>query len=234
LKKVPKAKKRTLREQKALEDKKERKKEKRPPPVKQEKVEKQQNNSSNAKVPSNVDMTQEEYDRIINLEQGNRPKNVSDYLPKNYVDAHLDRFKTEGGSFVVVEGWISSPNPARQTFQPSGKFVGLRSEMDQVIKKYKDSGNDWKVLRDELNLGDNVDLSNERISYVKLPPEDKRFQYELPTGNEPGAYEGEWVPGGFTKNGTAEATLTGGDKIKHNGDIDNIINIFGDNAERLQ
>jgi hypothetical protein len=39
LKKVPKAKKRTLREQKALEDKKERKKEKRPPPVKQEKVE---------------------------------------------------------------------------------------------------------------------------------------------------------------------------------------------------
>jgi hypothetical protein len=39
LKKVPKAKKRTLREQKALEDKKERKKEKRPPPVKQDKDE---------------------------------------------------------------------------------------------------------------------------------------------------------------------------------------------------
>jgi len=146
----------------------------------------------------------------------------------------LDKFiKTEGGAFVV-EGWIASPDPDRKTFQSSGKFIGLSSEMDKVIKRYKDQGNDWKVLRDELNLGENVDLSNERIAYVKLPPDDKRFQYEMPTGNEAGAYQGEWIPGGFTKNGTIEATLTGGNVIKHDGDVDNIISMFNKKSELLQ
>ena len=230
LKNIPKGKKLTLRKMKEVEDKKGRKASSK----KQEKTSLEQNNSSNARVPSNVDMSQEEYDRIINLERGNRPDDVTEYLSKDYVDAHLDKFKKEGGAFVVVEGWISSPDPARQTFQPRGKFVGLSSEMDLIIEKYKKSGNDWKVLRDELNLGENIDLSNERIAYVKIHPEDERFQYEMPTGNESGAYQGEWVPGGFTKNGTAEATLTGGDKIKHDGNIDNLNNTFGNNSERLQ
>ncbi len=61
-----------------------------------------------------------------------------------------------------------------------------------------------KILRDELNLGKNTDLSGSRFSYVKLPPGDKRFSYKMPTGNEGGAYKGEWVPGGLTKSGTSE------------------------------
>lgn len=106
--------------------------------------------------------------------------------------------------------------------------------MDEVIKKYKESGKDWRVLRDELNLGENADLSNEHIVYVTLPPKDPRLSYEMPTGNEPGSYEGEWVPGGYTKNGIAEASLIGGDKIKHNSNVDDISNLLGDNVERLQ
>ena len=191
-------------------------------------------NTANAKVPAHVPMSQAEYDRIINLEKGNRPEDVSNYLPQEYIDAHLDRFKEEGGAFIVVEGWIASTDPSRQTFQPSGKFVGLKSEMDVVIQKYKESGNDWKVLRDELNLGEDVDLSNERIAYVKLPPDDKRFQYNIPTGNEAGAYKAEWVPGGFTKSCTTEATLDGGHKIRHDSKVGNIVDMFDSSAEILQ
>lgn len=192
------------------------------------------NNTANATVPQDVPMSQDEYDRIINLEQKNRPEDVTEYLPAEYVDEHLDKFKNEGGAFIAVEGWIKSDRPDRQSFQESGKFVGLSSEMDEVIVKYKSSGNDPNVLRDELNLGENVDLSNEKIVYVKIPPDDERFGYEMPTGNEPGALEGEWVPGGYTKNGTSEAVLTGGDNIKHNGDVNNISDMFGSNAEALQ
>lgn len=76
-------------------------------------------------------------------------------------------------------------------------------------------------------------MSNERIVYVTPTPEDPRFSYEMSTGNEPGAYEGEWVPGGYTKNGTDEISLIGGDKIKHNSNVDDVSKLLGDNVERL-
>jgi methionyl-tRNA synthetase len=190
-------------------------------------------NTANAVVPPHVPLTQKEFDRIINLGKGNRPKDVLEYLPREYVEAHLKRFREEGGAFIVIEKWIKSDRPDRQAFQKEGKFVGLRSEMDKLIEEYRRNGNDWKILRDKLNLGEEIDLSDTRIVYVKLPL-DSRFDYKMPTGNEPGAYDGEWVPGGYTKDGLSEASLVGGDAIEHRGNIDNIVEIFGDNAEVLK
>jgi len=189
-------------------------------------------NTAKASVPESVPMSQEKYDEIINLEAGNRPEDVGEYLPKDYIDAHLDKFNQEGGAFVVIEDWID--NPSYKSFPKDGKFVGLSSEMDNVIRSYKESGNDWKVLRDELNLGENVDLSSTRISYVKIEPGDPRFQYSIPTGNEKGAYPNEWVPGGLTKSGTREATMSGGDIINHDNNIDNLNKVPGLNVEQLQ
>ncbi|MBU2897646.1 hypothetical protein [Vibrio hepatarius] len=37
-----------------------------------------------------------------------------------------------------------------------------------------------------------------------------------------GAYEGEWVLGGFTKGGAREIAIEGAEKIQHNGDIDSL------------
>lgn len=78
--------------------------------------------------------------------------------------------------------------------------------MDDVIRKYKASG-DWRVLRDELNLGPNTDLSGEDIFYVNISGNDTRFSFDMPNGREAGVIEGEWVPGGLTKNGVPEAAL---------------------------
>ncbi|MBX7225051.1 MAG: hypothetical protein K1X55_03415 [Chitinophagales bacterium] len=73
-----------------------------------------------------------------------------------------------------------------------------------VIAKYKAQGKDCAVLRDELNLGLNTNLVTEGIYYIKI---DARFSFDISNGNEGGAIVGEWVSGGYTKSGTAEASL---------------------------
>ena len=154
-------------------------------------------------------------------EKVKRP-DASVYLPQSFIDAHLEKFILEGAGFIAIQGWMENPDYPNL---PPRKFVGLRSEMDAVIQKYQESGNDWTVLRDELSLGD-VDLSNESIAYIVVEPKDTRFSYDLPNGREAGAYEGEWVPGGKTKGGTSEAALVGSECVTHDNDIDNLINEF--------
>jgi hypothetical protein len=190
------------------------------------------NNSANAAVSKKVPMSQEKFDEIINLENGNRPDDVVEYLPEEYVSEHLARFEDEGAGMIVIEDWIA--NPKYKTLSPDGKFVGLGSEMDQLVQEFKVSGGDWKVLRDGLNLGEDVMLEDSRIAYVKTKPGDPRFQFDMPTGNEGGAYEGEWVPGGYTKAGNSEAVMSGGQHIAHNNDIDNLNKVEDVYSEKLK
>ncbi len=163
----------------------------------------------------------------------------STYLDETYITNHINKFKQDGAGFIVVKSWTEGGNPLYTTL-PSRKFVGLRSEMDEVITKYKAQGNDWTVLRDELNLGASTDLTNEEIFYIKINGDDARFSYELPNGNEGypnpsgGAIVGEWKPGGYTKNGTAEAALIGSEYIAHNKDIDQLLNNFSGMWEKIK
>jgi len=107
--------------------------------------------------------------------------------------------------------------------------------MDAVIQKYKKSGNDWKVLRDELNLGADTNLASEEIYYIRIDSKDSRFSYEIPNGNEGGAIPGEWMPGGTTKNDTREAVLIGSEKVIHNKDINQLLHFFGkSNWEKIK
>ncbi|WP_178081846.1 RHS repeat-associated core domain-containing protein, partial [Pseudomonas sp. B35(2017)] len=187
------------------------------------------NNTANATKPDRIPMTQSKYDEIINLERGNRPGSAREYLPEQYVDLHEEAFRQQGGSFVVIDQWIE--RSSYPTFPPR-KFVGLPSEMDSVVAKYKASGGDWEVLNRELNLGSN-DLSSAKIYLVKIKPDDPRFKYEIPNGNEAGAYPKEWVPGGETKSGTKEAALIGSEKIDHGADMKKLLSQF-DDWEQLQ
>ena len=61
-------------------------------------------------------------------------------------------------------------------------------------------------------------MSNEEIWAVTIPPQDSRFQFEFPDGNEAGANK-KWIPGAKTENGIREAALVGSEKFTH----DNII-----------
>ncbi|KOY87185.1 hypothetical protein AD998_14445 [bacterium 336/3] len=153
------------------------------------------------------------------------------YLSKSYIAKHIDKFKKEGAGFIVVKSWTEN---GRYGAMPARKFVGLRSEMDAVIAKYKASGNDWKVLRDELNLGHTTDLSLEEIYYIKVDGADPRFNFEVPNGNEAGAIIGEWVPGGYTKNGVMEAALINSETVIHNKDINQFLNNFTSQWEKIK
>ena len=161
------------------------------------------------------------------------------YLNTSYITNHINKFKKEGAGFIVVKSWTEGGNPIHTTL-PSRKFVGLRSEMDALIVKYKAQGNDWTILRDELNLGSNTNLVNEEIFYIKINANDPRFTFEIPNGNEGfpnlygGAIVGEWSPGGYTKNGMSEAVLVGSENIVHNKSIDQLLNKFQGMWEKIK
>lgn len=95
-----------------------------------------------------------------------------------------------------------------------------------------------RYLDDALSLGvgDDIDeltrLASLDIFYIRINPSDKRFKYKMPTGNEKGAYENQWVPGGKTKGGTKEAVLEGSENIQHGGSMEEMANMF-DSWERL-
>ncbi len=149
-----------------------------------------------------------------------------------YIASHIAKFKGEGASFIVVKNWTEN---GRFGQLPPRKFVGLKSEMDGVIAKYKANGNDWRVLRDELNLGSTTNLEGEEIYYVWISPNDARFTYDVPNGNEAGAIYDEWMPGGKTKNGTTEAALVGSEKCLHNKNIGELLEYFGPGTwEKIQ
>lgn len=155
----------------------------------------------------------------------------SEYLDNKHVSDHKNLFQQQGAGFIVVRSWTED---GRFLTMPPRKFVGLQSEMDAVVSKYKARGNDWTILRDELNLGSTANLATEEIYYIKIDGNDSRFSFDIPTGNEGGAIPGEWVPGGYTKSGTAEAALVGSEKITHNKDINQLLNHFKGKWEKIK
>ena len=164
---------------------------------------------------SNTSEASISYQRMKEVEalpMGKKPE-VSSYLPQSYIDSHSQLFNELGGAFIVIGSWTEE---GRHDSLPPRKFVGLEPEMSKLIDKYESSGGDWRMLRDELNLGSDVNLENDSVLYVQIEPKDTRFSYEMPTGNEFGAIPGEWVPGGKTKSGTREAALIGSEKVVHN------------------
>jgi hypothetical protein len=167
---------------------------------------------------------------IITKSKGSIP-NPNEYLNDLYITNHLEEFKKEGAGFIVVKSWIED---SKFNGFPPRKFVGLKSEMDRVIETYKLSKNNWKVLVDQLNLGTTTNLAFEDIYYIRIDGKDSRFSFEFPNGNENGAIIGEWIPGGFTKNGVAESVLIGSENIKHNKDINQLINQFPGNWEIIK
>lgn len=171
--------------------------------------------------------------QVLTIAKGNRPKKASEYLYHSYVYNHIDKFNQEGAGFIVVKSWTEGGNPL-YTALPARKFVGLKSEMDAIVAKYQSQNNDWTVLRDELNLGANTNLEFEEVYYITIQPNDARFSYDVPNGNEGGAIPNEWEPGGFTKNGIREAALIGSENIIHNKDISILLANFPNNWIKIR
>jgi hypothetical protein len=139
-------------------------------------------------------------DRVMAFAKGSRP-NPSTYLTEAYINDHLNRFKREGGSFMIVENWLEKG--AFNAFAPR-KFVMLRSDMDKVMAKYYQTGR-IEDVEDALGYrrGDLKGLDAE-IHVINI--DSVKYKFELPNGNEIGAND-LWEPGAKTSGGYREAVI---------------------------
>jgi len=154
-----------------------------------------------------------EDNRMVLPKKGERQAQKK-YLRRKFVRCQRRDFWRSGCAVVVIKGWTVS-NPKYHNW-PDRKFVGVTYEMDSLIEAYHKAGDDLNVLNDALDLGSSADeLSQQEIYYIKIAPKDRRFRYDFPDGNENGAYEGFWVPGGLTKHGVKECVLTRASKVTY-------------------
>ena len=160
---------------------------------------------------------------ILSIPKGQRPA-PSTYLSSGYIQQHLAKFEKEGGAFIIRRRDVVESNYI--TMAPR-KFIGLRSDMEGVIRKYNDSNKNLNVLIEELDLGKDYFKATDEVFFVKVPPE--KFTFDFPNGNEVGAYDELWIPGGCTIHGTKEAVISNSENLIHNKDWDTFINFFGSN-----
>ena len=160
---------------------------------------------------------------ILSIPKGQRPA-PSTYLSSGYIQQHLAKFEKEGGAFIIRRRDVVESNYI--TMAPR-KFIGLRSDMEGVIRKYNDSNKNLNVLIEELDLGKDYFKATDEVFFVKVPPE--KFTFDFPNGNEVGAYDELWIPGGYTIHGTKEAVISNSENLIHNKDWDTFINFFGSN-----
>lgn len=136
---------------------------------------------------------------ILELKNGERPKPEEIYS-KADIETHLSLF--DDGVVKVMSK--ESFDDANKRFggsigHPNGQYVLPKSVYEQALKA---SNGDPRMLEELLALdpgylGDSpvlIDIKN----YQNI---------RMPSGNEPGAWDGLWVPGGYTKGGIPEAVI---------------------------
>lgn len=172
----------------------------------------------------------EEFEETFNAAgqriNGKYVRGWKEYLDDVFSFNHLNRFKTEGGAMLVRK----NRDITKSTYVGfvNNKFIGLKSEMDALVNEFNKSGKDITILKDKLGLTENWFEGVDELYLVYIKPE-LGFKFDIPSGNELGAYKGLWKPGGYTNNGLAEAIVTNmGDNIyKHYNNWDTFLSTFG-------
>ena len=161
-------------------------------------------------------------EKVLTYPKGQRPP-IETYMKPLHKNNQLNKFRSEGGAFIIRKRDIEEGNFI--TLAPR-KFVGLESEMKVVMDKYYQAGAETKILIEELDLGDGYFKITDEVFLVNVEPNGK-FEFDLPNGNEGGAYEGFWVPGGFTAHGISEAVLSNSGNFTHNQNWQTFVDLFG-------
>ena len=135
---------------------------------------------------------------ILDTPKPGRPE-PSTYLSPEQIAAHLKPFEETGAIKFTPKKTLDSYGTLGP---PDGGFVVSRREFEQLIEE---TGGDLAKVEDKLQLrpGELTD-GNTVIAYIE--PKDLQ-NLRLPSGNERGAWDGLWVPGGFTGKGVPEAVV---------------------------
>lgn len=96
-----------------------------------------------------------------------------------------------------------------------------------------ESNGNLNIIAQKLDLGDSYFNELDDELYVVFVDPAKGFRFDMPNGNEIGAYEGLWVPGGKTGNGTLEAVILDSDNLVHNNNWSEILKYYGEDNVKL-
>lgn len=135
---------------------------------------------------------------ILDTPKESRP-DPSTYMSADRISAHLRPFEESGAIKLTPQ---SSLDKHGTLGPPSGGFVLPRSEFERLVEE---TGGDLGKLEDALQMRPG-ELSSGDTVIAYIAPEDLRG-LRVPSGGELGAWEGLWVPGGFTGRGVPEAVV---------------------------
>ncbi|MFA0813627.1 hypothetical protein, partial [Microbulbifer epialgicus] len=153
------------------------------------------------KVPEEVPLSNEKVDEILEQKRTD-PDNLEypdEYLPADYIEAHQRLFD---------DGVVRFTNYAAfnklGTFGLDGGFVMPRSTFD---KAWQESNGDLEAFEKLLELDDGYLSNPEKGTIIVGFKRSDLGEIRIPRGNESGAYEGQWVPGGYTAGGSPEGVV---------------------------
>ena len=165
-------------------------------------------NSSNQKVENfkmeleklqRPDMSRKIVDGLISTENGQR-LDPSRYLSHQEIETHLNMFKDGVVKVISKEGFNKSVMEFGGNIGPEkGHYVMPKFIYDKAVLA---SDGNPRVLEELLGL-DRGYLGDSPLTINVKHPKNLR----IPSGNEPGAWQGLWEPGGFTKGGIPEAVV---------------------------
>jgi len=127
---------------------------------------------------------------ILDIEKGDRPDPLT-YMTQVSIDAYLARFNDGAVRFFKPH--------SSGTIGPSNAFVFPKSYLDEL---YAATGGDMRAIERKLGMPQGH-LDGVQAAVIESP------DVRMPTGNEIGAFQGHWTPGGYTSNGAPEAVIHG-------------------------
>ena len=145
------------------------------------------------------ELSVEKRDEILAMEKGTRP-DPSEYLPRDYIEHHLDQFH-DGASRFMPESNFDKYGIAQRD---GTSFVMPKREADALIDS---THGDPRALEKALGLPEGF-LDSRNVVRIDINhPEE--FNLRMPSGNEAGAND-QWIPGGLLPDGASEAIVDGG------------------------
>ncbi|MDQ3233187.1 MAG: DUF1036 domain-containing protein [Pseudobdellovibrionaceae bacterium] len=148
----------------------------------------------------------EKFHEILKMPRGGRPKDVTTYLSKEYIQNHLANFE-KGASYLVPKDILD--DFGRELLGRSdGQFISTATDINEILKK---AAGDVRIIEAELGLPPgswqtNPATGKKRIIVRIDVPDPKALNLRMPTGNEAAANP-LWMPGGVLPNGKLEAVV---------------------------
>lgn len=139
------------------------------------------------------------YDEVLSKPKGQRPP-PSDYLPAEYVAAHLGKF-SGGASYLVPKSILDEYGRDLLGWPDNSQFIIPKDQMDAVLAK---ANGNMAIVEKELGIPEGDWQKGEMVRINISDP--GAHNLRMPWGRELGAND-DWFPGGFLPTGKHEAII---------------------------